>query len=280
MKQIAVGVNGTGGSLAAVDWAVKEAASRGAALQLVNASLWQEHQVAAVRRPRDVMAELARDILEQARDRARTAHPEVDTSVEETVDAPSRLLLARAADAELLVLGSHRTADGSGFLSGHVAQEVLAAAERPVVLVREDDGADATGPVVVGLDVERPADEVLDFAFDFAARRELPLRIVSAWHSVFPHHHTDSDVSEARDRIRAAVSVAVSRHRTRHAHLDISEDVVHERPAHALLAAASDAGLLVVGRRVRHAPTGSRVGATTQTALHHAACPVAVVSHP
>ncbi|MFF2302565.1 universal stress protein [Streptomyces sp. NPDC058128] len=279
MRQIAVGVNGSSGSLAAVDWAAEEAASRGAGLQLVNASLWPEHQVVAVRESRDVRTERAKALLVEASERARTRHPDVVTATEETEDAPSRLLLARAADAELLVLGSHRAGGGSGYVSGHVAQEVLAAAERPVVLVREGDRPAGDGRVVLGLDVHHPADELLGFAFDFAARREVPLHIVSAWHSALPHHRDGAAGSQAAADLRTALSAATERHRTRFAQVDLTEEVVHDRPGSSLLDAASGAGLLVVGRRTRRAMPGTHLGSVTQAALHHVACPVAVVSH-
>ncbi|MFB7544562.1 universal stress protein [Streptomyces zaomyceticus] len=278
MQQIAVGVNGSGGSLAAVDWAAEEAASRGAGLQLVNASLWPEHQVAAVRESRDDRTERARALLTEASERARTRHPDVVTATEETEDAPSRLLLARATRAELLVLGSHRAGNGSGYVSGPVAQEVLAAAERPVVLVREGDSPDGDKRVVLGLDVQHPADELLDFAFDFAARRELPLHIVSSWHSTLLHRRNGTD-GEAAERLRTALSAATERHRNQFAQVEVTEEAVHDRPGNSLLAAASDAGLLVVGRRMRRAAVGTHIGAVTQAALHHVACPVAVVSH-
>ena len=44
-----------------------------------------------------------------------------------------------------------------------------------------------------------------------------------------------------------------------------------------LLDAASDASLLVIGRRVRPSAIGPRTGSTTHTVLRHARVPVAVV---
>ncbi|MCX5231138.1 hypothetical protein ABZY16_30710 [Streptomyces sp. NPDC006553] len=62
---------------------------------------------------------------------------------------------------------------------------------------------------------------------------------------------------------------------------DVTEEAVHDRPGSGLLDAASGAGLLVVGRRrrMRRAVPGAHVGAVTQAARPHVACPVAVVSH-
>ncbi|MFF3323979.1 universal stress protein [Streptomyces sp. NPDC002889] len=44
-------------------------------------------------------------------------------------------------------------------------------------------------------------------------------------------------------------------------------------------AAAADAGLVVVGRRIRSSPVGAHVGSITHAVMHHCATPVAVVSH-
>ncbi|MFE2179211.1 universal stress protein [Streptomyces sp. NPDC059455] len=52
-----------------------------------------------------------------------------------------------------------------------------------------------------------------------------------------------------------------------------------ESPAQAVVQAAADSDLLMVGRR-KHPPTlGPRLGPVVQAAVHHAACPVAVVPH-
>ncbi|MGW2081399.1 universal stress protein [Streptomyces sp. NPDC001939] len=52
------------------------------------------------------------------------------------------------------------------------------------------------------------------------------------------------------------------------------------RPAIEVLDAASDAALVVVGRRIREAAAfGTQIGAITHAVLHHSAAPVAVTAH-
>lgn len=48
-RPITVGVDGSEGSVAAVDWAADEAALRGDGLRLVYATLWAEHQLGAMK---------------------------------------------------------------------------------------------------------------------------------------------------------------------------------------------------------------------------------------
>ncbi|WP_055600627.1 hypothetical protein [Streptomyces aureus] len=87
MEQVAAGANGSSASLAAVDRPAEEATSRGAGLQLVNASLWPEHQVATVRESRDVRTEQARTPPAEASGRARASPPEVVTATQEAPSA-------------------------------------------------------------------------------------------------------------------------------------------------------------------------------------------------
>ncbi|WP_329173177.1 universal stress protein [Streptomyces sp. NBC_01477] len=49
--------------------------------------------------------------------------------------------------------------------------------------------------------------------------------------------------------------------------------------APVLVEAASDASLLVVGRRTRGSSIGSHIGSVTHAAMHHAKTPVTVVPH-
>ncbi|MEO3781042.1 universal stress protein [Micromonospora sp. B11E3] len=59
--------------------------------------------------------------------------------------------------------------------------------------------------------------------------------------------------------------------------MSIEHRTVPGRPAAALLDAACDAQLLVVGARGRGGFTGLLLGSTSHAVLHHAPCPVAIV---
>ncbi|MFF6839706.1 universal stress protein [Streptomyces tanashiensis] len=280
-RPVTVGVDGSEGSVAAVDWAADEAALRGDGLRLVYATRWAEHQLGAMKVSHEDRADAAEGVLAETERRVGSRQPGVALTADEVEDAPVSVLLAAAAAAELLVVGSHGLGSVRGFIVGSVGQEVIADAERPVVLVRpgyEKDGSGGSGKnsrrkVVVGLDVNDVEDELLHFAFDFAGRHRVPLEIVHTWHESFAHH---ADAA-AKDERAAALAGAVRPFRDRFPGTEVTEVSAPGRPAEHLIEAASDARLVVVGRR--RAARGSHIGSVTHAVIHHASCPVAVVPH-
>ncbi|WP_406066880.1 universal stress protein [Streptomyces sp. NBC_01077] len=280
-RPITVGVDGSEGSVAAVDWAADEAALRGDGLRLVYATRWAEHQLGAMKVSHEDRAGAAEGVLAATERRVGSRQPDLAMTADEVEDAPADVLLAAASQAELLVVGSHGLGSVRGFIVGSVGQEVVAEAERPVVLVRPGYEKDTSGAsdgksrrkVVLGLDVNEVKDELLQFAFDFAGRHRVPLEIVHTWHASFVHHAT----AAAKDDMAAALSSAVRPFRDRFPSTEVTEVSAPGRAAEHLIEAASDARLVVVGRR--RAARGAHIGSVTHAVIHHASCPVAVVPH-
>ncbi|MFD1659128.1 universal stress protein [Streptomyces caeni] len=289
---ITVGVDGSAEGMAAMDWAADEAALRGAELRLVFASRWQKHPNAV--QPTVVSEQdLARRLLSEAAQRGRARHPGLAMTPVAVEDAPATALLDAASDAQLLVLGSRGLGAAAGFLIGSVGQAAVAEAERPVVLVRPVTTA-AGAPdedarrreIVLGLDVRHPRDELLAFAFDAAARRTAPLRIVHAWHFPAAFRHPSGEAGEPGPRTgpqaerTEELAAAVGPWRRKFPQVEVVEQVVAGRAGeHLAQTVSSTTGLLVVGRRMRRGPLGPHIGSVTHAAIHHAGCPVAVVPH-
>ncbi|HEY6016712.1 MAG TPA: universal stress protein, partial [Gaiellaceae bacterium] len=59
--------------------------------------------------------------------------------------------------------------------------------------------------------------------------------------------------------------------------VQVVQEVVAGPPVRALLEAARDADLLVVGSRGRHGFPGLLLGSVSQQVANHAACPVVIV---
>ncbi|WP_171169194.1 universal stress protein [Streptomyces sp. I05A-00742] len=289
---ITVGVDGTDHSLAAADWAAAEASRRGTGLCLAHA---------AVRRPRHVVpaGEAAArerrtaDVLRDAGERVAKDFPELTVTTRLLPAEPIPALIAEAAGADLLVLGSRGHGTVVGHLLGSVGLHVLRHATGPVVVVRGPHGdGRAAGPgpagdVVVGVqDLEERGAAVLDFAFAAAARRGARLRAVRAW-TVPPVFAWSPGSYQLADedggmggREEQGLGDALRPWRERHPRVEVVEHVDMGSAAQVLLAHSAGAELVVVGRRLPGGHGVHRLGPVALAALHHASCPVAVVPHP
>lgn len=181
---LVVGVDGSDSSLAAVDWAVDEAARHGLSLRLVHASLWELYEGAqpsfSTGRPAgEVMAD---HIVASCVERARRRDPEIKASGEALPEDAVSALLRTAPEAFALVTGSRGRGGITGMLLGSVSLAVAARAACPVVVVRGAKAGlrGAHGSVVVGVG-DAPGDaEAVRFAAREAEVRGCALTAVRA----------------------------------------------------------------------------------------------------
>ncbi|AXE25453.1 universal stress protein [Streptomyces globosus] len=284
---ITVGVDGSAESLAAADWAAREAALRGMPLRIVHAWLWQPLEVPVVQ-DRETQAASARTVLREAETHVAGRHPDLAVTAEVVEDTAVAALLREAEASEMLVLGSRGHGALVGFLLGSYGQQVIAAAKRPVVSVRARGGQMQAegGDIVVGQQGS-PEDSgaVLGFAFEEAAARGAGLRAVRAWSlpSVFAYSPGSMRLVDEAGGLepfeKKALAEALAPWRKRFPDVPVTEHVEIGSAGQVLLSAVSGARLLVVGRRTRRTPVGPRIGSVAHAALHHAPCPVAVVPH-
>lgn len=137
-----------------------------------------------------------------------------------------------------------------------------------------------TGTVLVGLDDTAHSWLAADWAAAEAMLRGGTLRVVHAVHGI-----TGAErelVSEGADqRILAAAATVLEDARARlavaHPGLRIETVLARDHPAEALLGAAEDADLLVVGTRGRGGFAGLLLGSVSLKVAAHATCPVVVV---
>ena len=136
-SKIVVGVDGSANSLAALHVAVEEAALRGASLRIVMAwqLTWSEIAIESPAVVKQIVLH-NEQILEHALveiDHGRAAGVKVTT---ELVNGhPATELLAAAADASLLVVGSRGMSGLTGALLGSVTHAVVHHAPCPVLVV-------------------------------------------------------------------------------------------------------------------------------------------------
>ncbi|OLZ73653.1 universal stress protein [Streptomyces sp. IMTB 2501] len=285
-RPIMAGVDGTEESLAALDWAGREAVRRGLPLRVMHAWRYAESLATA---DRDTQHAWVSEGVAEAVRAVSERHPGLEVSVDVVEGEPAHALARAAAQAELLVLGSRGHGPVIGFLVGSVGQQVIAEATRPVVLVRAGDqaAAEAAGrDVVVGQHGD-PEDSAatLRFAFETAAARGATVRAVRAWTlpPVFAYSPGSlkllDDVGGLEPYERQALAEALRPWRQRFPGVPVAEHVEMGSAGQVLLSMAGRAQLMVVGRRSHRLAVGARVGSVAHGVLHHADCPVAVVPH-
>ncbi|GGW42162.1 stress-inducible protein [Streptomyces lucensis JCM 4490] len=298
-RPITVGLDGSAESRAAAEWAACEAGLRGLPLNILHVGEPVPEPMAEAPVPgRGTRQHWTERIPREAAEDVRLRHAGIEVLSDQVTGNPAEALAEAADAAELLVLGSRGFGGIGGFMIGSVSLSVIAHTARPVVLVRAgEQAADehrpdpaggpsaATGfrPVVLGLDTGAPDRTLLEFAFDAAARRASPLRIVHGWSPPPTYlYGMSADIGPRGSLARheATVLTEVLRPwRQKFPDVPVVEASRYGNAAPALVNASRDASLVVVGRRIRTRPLGAHIGHVTHAVLHHVTAPVAVVAH-
>lgn len=141
--------------------------------------------------------------------------------------------------------------------------------------------------IVVGVDGSAGADEALRWAAVEAQAHGARLRAVLAWE--FPPHLVagsgwlvpdEEMLREQGEAMERRLDEALARAAAVLEGVEVERRAVHAPAAAALLEAAADADLLVVGTRGHGGFVGLLLGSVGQQCAHHAPCPVAIVPLP
>lgn len=260
---VAVGVDGSRASTAALDVAVREARMRRHRLLVVHA--------APVPLRRDT-------VLEAARVRAEHLAPDLPITARSLSGTPSAVLAGEVGDSDCLVVGARGLGGIGSVLFGSTSHALLRQAPCPVVVVRRP-APQHQGRVVVGV-AGSTSYYAVELAFDEASRRGAELFAVHSWDGPGPLREAGSGwSSQARTRQAAraeqVLGAVLEPWEAKYPGVSVRR-VVSKQPAAATLTWwSATADLVVVGRG---AP-GSRlpIGLTVLPLLRDSSCPVAVV---
>ena len=271
---IMVGYDGSPASEQALGWALQEARWRGAVLTVCHASAPEYIPGPPGEGGAPDSAQRAGEqILAQALLFARTVMGAATVRPLLAAGPAAQVLCEHSADADMVVVGARGRGGLAGLLLGSVSQQVAAYAQGRVVVVRGHWHRAAeylAGPVAVGADGSAAARAAIGFACEEAVLRAVPLLAVCALAD------TPGGLG-GTGRMEEAVTHDIARWEKEHPEVAIRRQVSPGQPRTALLTAARDAQLLVVGSRGRGGVTGMRLGSVSQAMLHHSSCPVAVV---
>lgn len=269
---IVAGYDSSPGADQALRWAVGEARARGCTLTVCLA--WAPHDLAVLDDAAvyDLARRRGEEILSTGLRYAESVLGP-DAVVPLLARGPAApVMCEQSAAAEMVVLGALGRDGLSGLALGSVPWQVASHAQGPVVVVRGRWSPPNHGfaPVVAGADGSAASEAVISFAFREAELRNAPLVAVCAL--------ADAPASlGVAHRLEEDFGHTMELQEKEHPDVTTLRQVSPGAPRAALLEAAADAQLLVVGPRGRGGLGGMSLGSVASAMLHHAPCPVAVV---
>jgi nucleotide-binding universal stress UspA family protein len=283
---ILVGVDGSASSKAAVAWAARDAAMRGAPLTLVHVLAapvvmtfpetpmppgymdWQEEQ--AKRHIQDAFK-----IVEQTTGSSGPPQVEADTVVGPTVPT----LVDLSKDAVMMVVGSRGYGWLRRSLMGSVSSNLVRHANCPVAVIHDAGPSmphPSGAPVVVGVDGSPVSDAATAVAFEEASFRGVELVAVYAWHDVNVFDVPGLNVSAMQADGERVLAEQLAGWRERYPDVKVRRVVVCDRPADQLIEQSHSAQLVVVGSHGRGGFAGMLLGSVSVAVVQSARIPVIV----
>ena len=283
VNPIIVGADGTDSSKAAVRWAAREAERRGLPLRVTHVYDWEwrEARYDSSNVYLDDARKHAEGVTSNGVHEAHVAAPKLAVEGDPVIGQPAARLLAESGNGQLTVLGSRGRGGFASLLLGSVSQRVATHAPGPVVVVR-GRGDVTEGPVVAGVDDSPIADEVLETAFEAAAKRGCALEVVRSYLPVVPlwmdkKVDADAPAPETDRQESAKLQAQLAAWREKYPEVPVEAVLTHHGIAGELVKASHRAQLVVVGSRGHGVIAGTMLGSTGLQLLHHADCPVYIV---
>lgn len=272
---VVVGIDGSGTSDNALEWAVAEATSAGAPLHLVHALPWMDAGPAPTPEPWDPVVTRMMESL------GSRAHA-LDVTAETVTGSAAGALVRASEHALLVVIGSDGTSAWPAAVLGSVTQQVPMHARCPVVVVPPPRvfTVGHRGDVVVGMDEATASFEALRFALHRAHRDGSRVIAVhcSRWRDGDPRAGEVAAIRhEVFEEERESVHHLIASARRELPEVPVDEHYLTGHPVPSLEEASLEASLLVVGTRGRGGFSGLLLGSVAQRLLAQPRCPVVVV---
>jgi nucleotide-binding universal stress UspA family protein len=281
-KPVMVGVDGAPASHRGVRFAALEARSLGVPLTIVHVTPGHSGGAGVPVVPEDLLRAYGIELLEGARKTAQATVPDLEVETRLVPGGTSVHGLAHSSkDAAVLVLGAERRSFAGRVWTGDIVAGVAAQATCPVIVVPPEwDPEHEHGRIVVGIKDPEHAAALVAAGLEQAHRAGARLDVMHAWK--LPSGYADiiavrvasEDVAQ---RQQTLLEQEVDVHRGDHPDVDVTINVRHTQPAHALVQASADADRLLISRP-HHGGVAHHLGGVARAVLQEARCPVEV--HP
>lgn len=248
-----IGVDGSEQSRVALDWGLARAAESGASVELLHVAddSFLSESVAFLSEAQQASEQMLAAEREYALSTGFTGSI-TGTAV---VGHPIAEVEEASKRADLVVLGAHAGSKLAGSFFGTRAVKIAAVAHCPVAVVPfETDGDPAPG-IVVGVDGSDASQKAVAYAAERASMRGVPLIAVYAWMPPLTpgleYLWSEELVESQRSAAEEAIAIGTAGLASRYPDLEIERRIVQAPPVAALLQAAENADMIVVGSRGR-----------------------------
>ncbi len=283
MHPIVVGLDPAEPCSASLDWALNEARLRARPVELKLARGIALPAQSDIGLETIMPASVAQSIVEQAIEYAHDSQPSVQVQSQVHSGGAASVLVTASRDAEAVVVGRQGFGRIAGTMLGSTSAQVAAYAHAPVVVIDTNLAPRPHGQVVVGVDGSPANRAAIQYGFEAAHLRGVPLAAVYAWRLNLPEQATLPWLSKEASRLLAAeqervLHEAMAGWAATYPDVPVRFVLSRQLPVDRLVAEARSAGLLVVGSRGRGGFRGLLLGSVSQGVLHRPRqCPIAII---
>lgn len=291
--RVVVGVDGSGQSAIATEWAAQRAERLGVGLTMLLATpplvvpTSRGHMMReGVEQFAKRVGSAARERLDQAADEAAAKHPGLDIVALLLEDSEPALALVEATrTARLTVVGTRGLGTIKAMALGAVSRHLISHAHGPVVVVPETGvarDARAEGTVAVGVDDEAHSSQTLQAAINEAQLLGGKLLVLHSWEyspvSVEGMPTMDTELfASVQSTYEQDLAVLVAEQVGSDHAFEVEVRVTLGHAGEVLTQASHESELLVVGSRGRSGLGGLLLGSTAAHVARSSICPVLVV---
>lgn len=282
---VVVGIDGSPGSDAAVQWAAREAAMRKLRLTVVHAIPtptlpWPTAPALEefCRRQEADARSIINDAVKLAEDRRVCGGPaEIDGQF--FFSGPVPALVDMSKDTDMVVVGARGLGTVQRLLLGSVSTGLVHHAHCPVAVIhaRPSPAPQAVdAPVLLGVDGSPASELATAIAFAEASLRGVGLLALHAWSDAEMAHLSSIEWSALQTHAEEILSERLAGWQERYPDVTVHRAVVYDRPAAHLLDRSERAQLVVVGSHGRGGFAGMLLGSVSTAVAQAARAPVIV----